>query len=622
MPDSPADVKTQPRSTPPTMPPPPPAVSQATNRNASFTPTTMLNGSSHSPTSLNGAPSTPNGFSNGPAMSSTASLSNQQLPPACGARQLCKLKRFLTTLQQFGNDISPEIGERVRSLVLGLVNSTLTIEEFHSKLHEATNFPLRPFVIPFLKANLPLLQRELLHCARLAKQTPAQYLAQHEQLLLDANASSPLDSSEIMLEMNEHGKRRTPDRTKDSSERDGLHPEHLAKRPCTISPSQRFSPSTGLPAHPPPNGLPSHPPNGLSHPPNPQMGPQHYRLEDMALAHQYRDAYRHNEHRDSRDRHRQTAVHGARQEEVIDHRLTDREWAEEWKHLDNLLNCIMDMVEKTRRSLTVLRRCQEADREEMNHWIRRYSDVEEMKKGGSNGQHCHPPPPPPLPPPPHHNSSSNTASKIHRDFLHRPPSGYLPEEIWRKAEEAVNEVKRQAMSELQKAVSDAERKAHEMISAERSKMERALAEAKRQASEDALTVINQQEDSSESCWNCGRKASETCSGCNTARYCGSFCQHKDWEKHHHVCGQGLQGLPGGSSVPLGTPSSSASSSAPPTHSASTPPGPLSLAGQSSIAGGAGSGSGSVSASPKESSSSSASRSTTPATPALLDATSR
>uniref|UniRef100_A0A672KLL0 CBFA2/RUNX1 partner transcriptional co-repressor 3 n=1 Tax=Sinocyclocheilus grahami TaxID=75366 RepID=A0A672KLL0_SINGR len=265
----------------------------------------VLNGSSHSPTALNGAPSTPNGFSNGPATSSTASLPTQQLPPACGARQLCKLKRFLTTLQQFGNDISPEIGERVRSLVLGLVNSTLTIEEFHSKLQEATNFPLRPFVIPFLKANLPLLQRELLHCARMAKQTPAQYLAQHEQLLLDANASSPLDSSEIMLELNEHGKRRTPDRTKESAgDRDGLHPEHLAKRPCTVSPSQRFSPSSGLPAHPPLNGLPTHPPNGLSHP-NPPA-PQHYRLEDMALAHHYRDAYRHAEQRDVRDRHRQT----------------------------------------------------------------------------------------------------------------------------------------------------------------------------------------------------------------------------------------------------------------------------------------------------------------------------
>ncbi|KAK2095535.1 hypothetical protein P7K49_026951 [Saguinus oedipus] len=225
------------------------------------------------------------------------------------------------------------------------------------------------------------------------------------------------------------------------------------------------------------------------------------------------------------------------------------------------------------------------------------------------------------------------------------------------------------MTELQKAVSEAERKAHDMITTERAKMERTVAEAKRQAAEDALAVINQQEDSSEecapfnrsslaeatsavalvqsctviptsvesvkfgqignatnqkgympvqqkdhslmkeivflgtkriadlkqslrhlqyavlafksfnpsilniayllslfqdpagitlkpkpqgsklhsehyhtsrSCWNCGRKASETCSGCNTARYCGSFCQHKDWEKHHHICGQTLQ----------------------------------------------------------------------------------
>lgn len=64
-------------------------------------------------------------------------------------------------------------------------------------------------------------------------------------------------------------------------------------------------------------------------------------------------------------------------------------------------------------------------------------------------------------------------------------------------EEAVNEVKRQAMSELQKAVSEAERKAHEMISSERAKMERTVAEAKRQAAEEALSIINQQEDSSE-----------------------------------------------------------------------------------------------------------------------------
>ncbi|NXI34067.1 MTG16 protein, partial [Galbula dea] len=578
MPDSPADVKTQPRSTPPSMPPPPPAVTQGATRHPSFTPNTMMNGSSHSPTAINGAPSTPNGFSNGPATSSTASLSTHQLPPACGARQLSKLKRFLTTLQQFGNDISPEIGERVRTLVLGLVNSTLTIEEFHAKLQEATNFPLRPFVIPFLKANLPLLQRELLHCARMAKQTPAQYLAQHEQLLLDANASSPIDSSELLLEVSESGKRRTPDRTKENGlDRDPLHPEHLSKRPCTMSPAQRYSPSNGL----------SHPPNnGLGHTPAAPTLPQHYRLEDMAMAHHYRDAYRHPDPRELRERQRPTAVHGTRQEEVIDHRLTDREWAEEWKHLNNLLNCIMDMVEKTRRSLTVLRRCQEADREELNHWIRRYSDAEDMKKGSPPSAR------------PHNSSSTSETPQLdaHREFTPRPLSGYMPEEIWRKAEEAVNEVKRQAMSELQKAVSDAERKAHELITTERAKMERALAEAKRQASEDALTVINQQEDSSESCWNCGRKASETCSGCNTARYCGSFCQHKDWEKHHHVCGQTLQGLT--------TPTA-------PTGGVGLPPGPCQPDGVATIA-----------SSPSETGSATASRAGTPGTPAPLESASR
>ncbi|XP_059849365.1 protein CBFA2T1 isoform X5 [Hypanus sabinus] len=513
MPDSPADVKTQSQVTPPAMPPPPPTIIQGLARNISFSPTTMMNGTSHLPT----APSISKGLRDSPATSTSASLTNQQLPVTCAARQLTKLKRFLTTVQQFANDISPEIGERVRSLVLGLVNSTRTIEEFHSKLQEATNFPLRPFVIPFLKANLPLLQRELFHCARLAKQTPAQYLAQNEQLLLNSNNSLPVDSSEILLEVNESGKRSTPDRTKENGlDHDPSHADHFSKRLCVHSPVQCFSSKNRR----------GHQSNGLSQLAQPQL--QHYRLEDMAVSHHYRDSYRQPELKELKDRHRPAApgVHGTQQEEVIDHRLTDGEWAEEWKHLDNLLNCIMDMVEKTRRSLTVLRRCQEADREELNHWIRRYSDAEDMKK------------------------------EILVEMPRRPSQGYTQEEIWRKAEEAVNEVKHQAMTELKKAVSEAERKAHEMITAERAKMEKALSEAKRQASEDAQSAINQQEDSSESCWNCGRKASETCSGCNTARYCGSFCQHKDWEKHHHVCGLNGQGPQSSSTA---TSSSSATS---------------------------------------------------------------
>jgi runt-related transcription factor 1 len=68
---------------------------------------------------VNGSHASPLGNTSPP----TVGNGTNQLPPACGARQLSKLKRFLTTLQQFGSDISPEIGERVRGLVLNLVVS-------------------------------------------------------------------------------------------------------------------------------------------------------------------------------------------------------------------------------------------------------------------------------------------------------------------------------------------------------------------------------------------------------------------------------------------------------------------------------------------------------------------
>lgn len=113
-------------------------------------------------------------------------------------------------------------------------------------------------------------------------------------------------------------------------------------------------------------------------------------------------------------------------------------------------------------------------------------------------------------------------------------------EVKRRAEEAVSDVKRQAVVELQKAVRAAEEKANEAVASAHGKMEKAVLEARRQATEDTLAMSNHQSDSSESCWNCGRKATETCSGCNVARYCGPFCQHKDWENHHHVCGQQAQ----------------------------------------------------------------------------------
>jgi hypothetical protein len=49
-------------------------------------------------------------------------------------------------------------------------SSNLSIEEFHHSLQDVTNFPLRPFVLPFLRTHLPLLQREIHALARANKQ--------------------------------------------------------------------------------------------------------------------------------------------------------------------------------------------------------------------------------------------------------------------------------------------------------------------------------------------------------------------------------------------------------------------------------------------------------------------
>lgn len=110
------------------------------------------------------------------------------------------------------------------------------------------------------------------------------------------------------------------------------------------------------------------------------------------------------------------------------------------------------------------------------------------------------------------------------------------------------------MIEIQRAVATAETRAIEMIAQERIKMEKIYGDMNR--SGDSTEGDHQATGSNvrkhnldtwkinvdsfryhqQACWNCGRKANETCSGCNLARYCGSFCQHRDWEQHHQACG--------------------------------------------------------------------------------------
>ncbi|XP_023246944.1 protein CBFA2T3-like [Copidosoma floridanum] len=97
-----------------------------------------------------------------------------------------KLRRLLGTLVQFAMDMSPEVGDSVRSLVLGLLSGSMSAEEFHSALQDATNFPLRGFVLPYLKHCLPSLQRDLNAAARADNQSCAQYLRSNEPAVLEA----------------------------------------------------------------------------------------------------------------------------------------------------------------------------------------------------------------------------------------------------------------------------------------------------------------------------------------------------------------------------------------------------------------------------------------------------
>ncbi|CAB3993781.1 CBFA2T1-like isoform X5 [Paramuricea clavata] len=415
---------------------------------------------------VNGSHTSPLGATSPPAVGNGAN----QLPPACGARQLSKLKRFLTTLQQFGSDISPEIGERVRGLVLNLVNSTVSIEEFHQQLQEATNFPLRPFVIPFLKANLPLLQRELLQCAQMAKQTPHQYLhSQNAQLLEDREPTLSEQGDANGGEFNENGKRKSIDSTRPKengsdlvSVMDSIEKLTPAKRPC-LSTSSTGSASESFP----------------------KSGP---RTEFFA--------------------------HGAREGETSSHdpfgdpKIPSD--VDDWRHVETMLQCILGMVEKTKRAITVLQQRTSQDREELVAWARKTAEEaeQEVKR-----------------------RANDLVSKTIKQTEERVS------DVKRRAEEAVSDVKRQAVVELQKAVRAAEEKANEAVGQTQNKVDKAVMEARRQAIEETLGMINRQSDSSENCWNCGRKANETCSGCNLARYCGAFCQHKDWENHHRVCGQ-------------------------------------------------------------------------------------
>ncbi|XP_049790100.1 protein CBFA2T3-like [Schistocerca nitens] len=204
---------------------------------------------------------------------------------------------------------------------------------------------------------------------------------------------------------------------------------------------------------------------------------------------------------------------------------------DEWRNIHVMLNCILSMVEKTKRALAILQHRGAVPGVVTDDWGR--GDIK------------------------------RTAADIMAQTIRTTEERVA--EVKRRAEEAVNEVKRQAVAELQRAVAQAEAKAAELVAAERAKVEKVLAEARRQAvptDDDEPPPAGVTAATANACWNCGRRANETCSGCNTARYCGAFCQHKDWDSHHQVCCK----LP--PPVPLSVP---AAPSQQPTSSPAVPP---------------------------------------------------
>lgn len=83
------------------------------------------------------------------------------------------------------------------------------------------------------------------------------------------------------------------------------------------------------------------------------------------------------------------------------------------------------------------------------------------------------------------------------DFIFGVTAEESVHEVKKRAEDAVADVKRTAVVELQKAVTTAEGRHKEAMAALQAQMDNGIAEARRQAAEEAFELANQQEDSTE-----------------------------------------------------------------------------------------------------------------------------
>ncbi|OAD57071.1 Protein CBFA2T3 [Eufriesea mexicana] len=552
-----------------------------------------------------------------------------------------ELKSVLGTVVKFATGISPDTGDTVLTLVLALLSGSMTAEEFHTALQEATNYSLKGFVLPHLKQQLPSLQRDLSNAARSSNQSCAQFLRSNEAAVLEAvglmaaaeqveifgehagngigsgNGGNQCSSAHYGIRSNSNpGVGGAIQHTNNATA--GFH--HYSSGTSSHAPKRRASDtpyyenSATLLEDVPVYGKRLTNPWSHHHPPQPQsqqqqsaeasspycwyhplhsssgsiqsLGHRHAHAHSHAHGHAHGHGHGHG-HGDgsssippsSVQMNQMNAFSGShhlarQQQQQMSHVQTQNgSLDDEWKNIHMMLNCILGMVEKTKKALTILqtRGCFGAATSAPPLAT---GNAIPAQNGGSTANANNP-------------SSTNNGSQVEsstgdREGSLKRLSGEIVAQTIRAIEDKMAEVKRKdeeavkraVMAEVQRAmrVAVAESRANERLRVHRmldvpltqrnhgalrqgpylrvhgnhgpvDGNARTVATPTNTVSNSIASTSEDEKDSQlqtvsgSSCWNCGRPALETCGGCGIARYCGSFCQHRDWEAggHHATC---------------------------------------------------------------------------------------
>ncbi|XP_034187689.2 CBFA2/RUNX1 partner transcriptional co-repressor nervy [Osmia lignaria lignaria] len=539
-----------------------------------------------------------------------------------------ELKSVLGTVVKFATGISPDTGDTVLTLVLALLSGGMTAEEFHSALQEATNYSLKGFVLPHLKQQLPSLQRDLSNAARTSNQSCAQFLRSNEAAILEAvGLVSPGESVEVFGEHAGNGGNQCSAHygmRSNSNPGVGGNPHvnntpanlhhysgsasHAPKRRASDTPyyengallddipmygkrltnpwshhhpPQQQQPSTDgsspycwyHPLHSSSGSIQSHG-HRLSHNHGHGHGHGHGHVHGHGHGHSHGPSpippnpVQMNQMNPFSGSHHLAQQPQQQQQQMSHVQTQNGSLDDEWKNIHMMLNCILGMVEKTKKALAIL---------QTRGCFGPAATVPPTPVGAQNGNSNTVTV---------NNPSSTNGSQVEsstgdREGSLKRLSGEIVAQTIRAIEDKVAElqrkdeeaVKRAVMAEVQRAVRAA---VAETRTNERLRVHRLLDTPLSQRNHGALrqgpylrvhgnpgavdtsprtvttptsvsnSIPSTTEDEKEShlqtvsgssCWNCGRPALETCGGCGIARYCGSFCQHRDWEAggHHATC---------------------------------------------------------------------------------------